>query len=88
MSAYPGSWGAEVRVHTANGEMLVADRNGARGDPALALTDDEMIDKANMLLGYAGCDDAEAGRVVDNVLGLTSSQDAGESIAFINQRIC
>lgn len=86
-SDYPGSWGAEVSVTTRQGQTLAARRDGARGDPELALDDDEMLAKANVLLEFAGCDRTEADQIVAGVLGLESSSDTTESIELINQRL-
>jgi hypothetical protein len=65
----------------------VTERHGARGDPELALNDEEMIDKASMLLTFAGCDSAEASQIVDGILGLTESPDASGCIALVNRQL-
>ena len=73
VSTYPASWGARVSVRTKNGSEFSAERDGARGDPELALDDAEMFDKARMLLEYGGCDCADADRIIDGIIGLPGS---------------
>lgn len=75
-SNYPESWGSEVTVLTSGGEYLTAKRNAAKGDPELALSNEEMIVKANMLLAHARFDKTAAQRVIDGVLGLAKG-DSG-----------
>lgn len=73
LSAYPISWGARVTVKTADGAEYVAERDGAFGDPEHALDDDQLLDKAQLLLAFAGCDPAEAKHVIAGILALASS---------------
>ena len=73
MSAYPASWGARVTVTTNNGSEHKADRAGARGDPELALDDNEMLEKAHMLLEFGGCDRADRSRIIDSIVSLPTS---------------
>ena len=70
MSAYPASWGARVTVTTNDNKELVATREGARGDPEVALNDGEMIDKARMLLEFGGCDSAARDRIIAGIVSL------------------
>lgn len=74
-SNYPQSWGSEVAVLTADGEILFAQRNAAKGDPELALSNEEMIVKANMLLAHAEFDKVDAQRIIDGVLGLSEDEN-------------
>ncbi|MFT5501222.1 MAG: 2-methylcitrate dehydratase PrpD [Woeseiaceae bacterium] len=71
ISAYPASWGARVTVK-AGGAEYVAERDSAPGDPEHALDDDQMLDKAALLLAFAGCDRAEAKRIIAGVLALAN----------------
>jgi 2-methylcitrate dehydratase PrpD len=87
VSAYPVSWGSQVSVTCADGEILSTQRTGARGDPELALSDEEMVDKAHMLLAYAGYDRAQAQWIVDGILGLAQQDSAPEVIAYICQQL-
>ena len=82
-SAYPNSWGAKVTVIAEDGTSLNAEREGARGDPEFALTDDEMIAKAKKLLGFAGLGKGEAEHVVAGVMGLTGADDHCEVIPSV-----
>ena len=70
VSAYPVSWGARVTVTTNNGSEHKADRAGARGDPELALDDNEMLEKAHMLLEFGGCNRADSRRIIDGIVSL------------------
>jgi 2-methylcitrate dehydratase PrpD len=69
-SNYPIFWGSAVTVLTTEGDRLYAKRTSAKGDPELALSNEEMIVKANMLLAHAGFNQVDARRVIDGVLGL------------------
>ena len=78
MSAYPESWGARVTVTTKKGSEHAADRDGARGDPEHALSDNEMLEKARMLLEFGGCNQAGSNRIIEGILSLP---DGGSDIA-------
>ena len=82
VSAYPESWGSRVTVRSVDGENISADRNAARGDPELALSDADMVAKARMLLSHGGLDEARAETIVDGVLGLA---EAGPAPAVVGQ---
>ncbi len=70
VSAYPGAWGAEVRVSTAHGRELAARREACKGDPELPLSPDEMTEKALRLLDFAGLDETAAGALAESVLAM------------------
>lgn len=53
-SAYPKAWGSSVAVTLKSGETITETRTHAKGDPEAALSRDEMIDKATMLLNHSG----------------------------------
>lgn len=80
-SDYPVAWSSGVTVETADGERLVAKRTGAKGDPDLVLTTEEMIAKAKMLLEYAGFDQTGAQRVIDGVLGLVEEEGTPDIVS-------
>ncbi len=82
-SAYPEAWGARVAVSLADGSAIVTERPIARGDPELALSDQEMIAKAELLLDHAGCDHATARRIIDGVLGLNSTDSSRAIVEFL-----
>lgn len=69
-SAYPASWGARITVTKKKGSDHMAERDGARGDPELALDDDEMLDKARTLLEFAGCGHADSNRIIEGIMSL------------------
>jgi len=65
---YPRAWGSSVSVTLTTGETLTQARTHAKGDPEAALSADEMIDKAHMLLTHAGV--AKPTPFIDAVLKL------------------
>ncbi|MFT5657658.1 MAG: 2-methylcitrate dehydratase PrpD [Gammaproteobacteria bacterium] len=79
-SNYPESWGSEVTVLTSDGQYLSAKRTSAKGDPELALSNEEMIVKANMLLAHAGFDKKVAQNVIDGILGLAKGDSGSPEI--------
>lgn len=83
VSAYPQAWGSRVSVDCADGAKLLADRDAARGDPELALSDADMLDKAHMLLDYAGYDRDRAQWIVDSILGLTQQNSASDIVSYV-----
>ncbi len=72
-SNYPTRWGSAVTVETCCGEQISAQRQAAKGDPELALSDGEMVIKAKMLLAHAGLSGDTAQQVIDGVLGLSKT---------------
>ena len=70
---YPRAWGSSVSVTLETGEVLTHTRTHAKGDPEAALSADEMIEKAHMLLTHAGI--AQPTPFIDTVLGLPSGGD-------------
>ena len=67
-SAYPKSWGSAVEVKLTSGETITEKRSHAKGDPEAALSRDEMIAKARMLLAHVNAPHAD--RFVESVLSL------------------
>ena len=82
-SAYPDAWGARVSLTLTDGSMVAAERPTARGDPELALSDAEMIAKAEQLLDFAGCDATATQRIIDGVLGLPDADNSREIVEFL-----
>ena len=78
-SSYPTSWGAEVIALSESNESFKSSRKNCRGDPELALDNDEMRIKAMGLLQHGGLNEAQAGQLCDNVLS-TSSENSLVSI--------
>lgn len=68
--AYPGSWGAELRVETVDGRILEAARKEAKGDPENPVAANELSDKARMLLIGGGMSAADAERLIAAILDL------------------
>jgi 2-methylcitrate dehydratase PrpD len=73
-SSYPVSWGAEVTVVTESGASFKISRKDCKGDPELALDDDEMHSKAMGLLQYGGLDESRADQLCNAVLAMPSSK--------------
>ena len=73
-SNYPVSWGAEVTALTESGESFKVSRRDCKGDPELALDNDEMRDKAMGLLRYGGLGENEAGQLCDSVLAMPTDE--------------
>ena len=69
-SGYPVSWGAEVTVATESGASIKISRKDCKGDPELALDNDEMRIKAMELLQYGGLNETQANQVCDKVLNM------------------
>jgi len=82
-SAYPVAWGARVTLTLADGSAIAAERPTAKGDPELALSDAEMIAKAELLLDFAGCDATTKRRIIDGVLGLPDADNSREIVEFL-----
>ena len=76
---YPVAWGAAVSATTADGRRLEARRAHCKGDPELALSAEELTDKARRLLAFAGLEDGEAEALIDATLALA---DDGPLPAF------
>jgi 2-methylcitrate dehydratase PrpD len=73
VSDYPGAWGAEVTVVTTSGASFKVSRKHCKGDPELALDNDEMRVKALGLLRHGGLDETSATRVCDQILAMPES---------------
>jgi 2-methylcitrate dehydratase PrpD len=67
-SAYPKAWGSSLSVTLKSGETITETRTHAKGDPEAALSREEMIDKATMLLNHAQTQ--EPTRFIEAVLAL------------------
>lgn len=87
VSAYPQDWGSRVSVTCTDGETVSAQRTGARGDPELALSDREMVEKAHMLLNYAGYDRGQAQWIIDGILGLALQDSTPEIVSYVCQQL-
>jgi len=79
-SNYPVSWGAEVTARTESGASFKISRKDCKGDPELALDNDEMRIKAMGLLQYGGLDESQARQVCKQVLAMPAT--TSRSILF------
>lgn len=87
-SSYPVSWGGEVTAVTSTGESYKVSRKDCKGDPELALENDEMRSKAMGLLQYGGLDESRANQVCDQVLAMPAEQSPAPVFSnFIKQLI-
>ena len=75
-SAYPVSWGAEVTVTTESGQTFKVSRRDCKGDPELALNDNDMRKKAMDLIKHGALDSNEAAAVCDAVLQMPQSESS------------
>ena len=84
-SSYPISWGAEVTVSTESGASFKSSRKDCKGDPELALDNDEMRIKAMGLLQYGGLAESQANQVCEQVLSMPeATSDTSIFSNFIN----
>ncbi|MCC6136871.1 MAG: MmgE/PrpD family protein [Candidatus Contendobacter sp.] len=67
-SAYPQAWGSAVTITLQSGERLTVRRTHAKGDPEAALTPEDLINKARMLLTHGEI--SEPDRVIAAILAL------------------
>ena len=70
-TAYPVRWGARVMATLDDGETLEAVRLDAKGDPEAALSRDEMIAKARMLMELGGL--AEPQPLIEAILTMSET---------------
>lgn len=69
-SAYPSRyWGADVSVETKSGVHSVS-RKACKGDPESGLSDDEFIEKAQMLMSFGGLSGEQCKNIINAVLDL------------------
>ena len=51
---YPEAWGADIKAEMKGGNVIIAQRDNAKGDPDAPLSPKEMKEKAVMLFTHAG----------------------------------
>lgn len=71
VAAYPRAWGSAVVVTLHDGRTLRSERAHAKGDPEAALSREELIAKARMLLGHGGVQAPEA--LIEQILALADN---------------
>ncbi len=74
-SNYPTSWGAEVTVVTKYGKRLMRSRKDCKGDPELALHDEEMHHKPMGLLQHGKLDDTPVNELCNRVLSMPTNMN-------------
>jgi len=67
---YPEAWGARVSIETSSGNKLDAEREHCKGDPERMLNEQEMLDKAKMLMQFAGLPTAKINAICSEVLSM------------------
>ncbi len=83
-SAYPERyWGARISATVSDGETLVAEKLGCKGDPEFALSRLEMIDKAKMLMQHGGLGQDAVDELVNSILGLATGRADWEILAKV-----
>ena len=82
-AAYPRSWGGMVSVRFAGGGEISQAVSEAKGDPALPLTQDELKQKANMLMAHGGFDDGA--RLADQILAMADGGPVPDIIALLDK---
>lgn len=71
VSAYPKRWGSAVVVTLADGTVLKADRQDAKGDPEAPLSREDMIAKATMLMELGGLSNPKP--LIDAILAMPTA---------------
>lgn len=67
---YPEAWGARLTLRLSSGKTAAAQRKECRGDPNMALTPAEVIQKARMLMLSAGMEPESAEQLIADILAL------------------
>lgn len=70
-TAYPATWGSAIGITLKDGSTFQIDTKEAFGDPAMPLSQPDLIDKANMLLTHAGL--ASPARLIDEILAMADN---------------
>ncbi len=86
-TAYPHNWGCEVMVTTDRGEEFSTTRKHCKGDPEFPLDDDEMQDKAGLLLSHAGINKDEQQRLISYILSLSEQTTVVDLISLLEIKI-
>lgn len=73
-SLYPQHWGSRVSVTMRDGLTLSAERRDCKGDPGAALSREDMIDKAMMLMKFGDMPEGRAAAVVQAILDLPANR--------------
>ena len=80
---YPVNWGARLKVTLQDGSVITHQVDNAKGDPESAMSQDEMITKAKMLMQYGGYDHAD--RLTDQIIDMQGKPVLHEIIAIIDE---
>ncbi len=70
-TSYPATWGSGIEITLKDGSTFQIETKQAFGDPAMPLSQSDLIDKANMLLTHAGL--ASPARLIDEILAMADN---------------
>ena len=73
-SAYPDSWGAKIAVKLTDGAQIAVQRDKCKGDPDMAVSRDDLIEKSKMLMEYGGMNTNQAQELINNILALSENE--------------
>jgi 2-methylcitrate dehydratase PrpD len=83
-SAYPDRyWGARISVKVSDGETLIVEKKGCKGDPEFALSRQEMLDKAKMLMQHGGLEQDAVDALVHSILDLATGRANWEILGHV-----
>ena len=82
-SAYPDSWGAKVVVKLIDGTEISVQRDKCKGDPDMAVSRDELIEKSKMLMEYGGMNTEQTLVLIDNILNLAKNGSLSDELISV-----
>ena len=74
---YPEAWGAEIRAEMKDGNVIMAHRDHAKGDPDAPLSPTEMKEKAILLFSHAGIE--EPLKWIEKILNIYNESSFSEN---------
>lgn len=85
-AAYPGSWGTELNVETADGRRFTAARRDAKGDPENPVAALELSAKARAVLADGGIGENRAEALIAAILALPDGAPVRSLSLFPNDK--
>jgi 2-methylcitrate dehydratase PrpD len=86
-AAYPGDWGCELEVITEQGQTFRVSHLHCKGDPESPLSQRELLDKAGLLLTYAGMQDTQQQNLINTILDLQNQSRVPSIIKLLDTYI-
>ena len=80
-AAYPDNWGSKVTLCFANGREVQQETSSAKGDPDSALSESEMISKAQKLLAFSGIDQSD--QLIDQICAMENGGPTPDLIKYL-----